>query len=255
MLRWMLCAAGLVLTTACATPVGSFAPGPLSSQNSSYSNGAPVLFSQATRSTIAIGPPSAIVDRSQRVQLLLLVRNTSDHPVTIGPNDVRASTETGEQLHVYTASELEREARSRAAWTQFGAAMQMMSNSMAAANAGYTSTYGTTNGTVSAYTPRGSAYGTYSGTYTGSTYDSGAAARAQMQANQQNAAIADQTRQETEAIMANSQSGAFQVQTIAPGGSYFTPVTLSRLPRGSRAILVEVTVAGELHRVDLVYTQ
>jgi hypothetical protein len=185
---------------------------------------------------------------------MLMIVNTSDHPITIGPENVVASA-AGQPLAVITSEQLEREARRHAFWIQFGAAMQAASNSMAAANAGNRTTTGTYSGTASAYGSGGSAYGTYSGTYTGTQYDAAAAAQARANANAQNAVIADNANARAQQVLGSSQNGALQRQTLAPGQEWFTPVTVDRLPRNPGEVVLTLQVGEDSHEFRWNYAQ
>jgi hypothetical protein len=154
---------------------------------------------------------------------------------------------------VISPEQLQREAQNRANWARFAAAMQMMGNSMQAANAGYSYQSGSYSGTASAYGTGGTAYGTYNGNYSGTTYNSAAAAQAQAQASEANEQIAQDTNAQTSAILQNAQAGALQRQTIAPGGQFVTPVTITQIPSHATGVVLDVTINGDVHEFQWNY--
>jgi hypothetical protein len=232
---------GLALVAAgCATPVGAFAPLPAAEQTSRYAEGRPIITSTGQQTIVVLGPAETAVDPSQRITFMILVANKSDAPIDIGPSNISVTTDTGARLHVFSATELEKEARKRANSIRMAAALGAVSNSINAANAGYSNSYGT----VSGYGPNGS----YAGTYNATTYNSAAASAAQAQANIANQQLLSNANAQAGSVLSHSQSGAMQRETIMPGKSYFTPITIDKIGR-AKALVFDVAAGGDTYHV------
>ncbi len=94
----------------------------MSAGDVAYDKNVPITVSVREHSRAVVQPPAG-ADAAQRPVFMLMIVNTSDHPITIGPENVVASA-GGQPLAVITSEQLEREARRQAFWIRFGAAMQ-----------------------------------------------------------------------------------------------------------------------------------
>lgn len=247
MIRALGCALAVVTLAGCAS-VGTFEAVAVAPQESRYIEGAPTLVSRGGSSVVMLGPNGATVDPSQRLSFLVLIRNTGANAFNVGPESVSVVTDSGKPLTVFTAEQLEREARRQAAMVRFGAALQAASNSMSAASAGYSNSYGSYSGNVSAYGGGAPpAYGTYAGTYTAQTYDAGKAAAATAQANAANAQITANADAQARSIVSGAQVGALQRQTIEPTGQYVSPITVAKMPAGTNELIITIATGGDQH--------
>ena len=252
-MRFLLVGLALVLAS-CATPVATYSPISRVAGDVTYDKNQPITVSNGERSRVIVSAPSGAV-ASERPVFFLLIANNGSEPVTIGVDSVSARTSAGRVLRVISPEQLELEARQQAFRIRLAAALQAAGNSMQAANAGYSSSSGTYSGSASAYGTGGSAYGNYSGTYTGTQYNAAAAAQAQAAANAANAQISQSADQQAGVVLANSQVGALQRQTIFAGQYFTTPVTIERLPRNAGEVILIVEVSGEVHQFRWNYSQ
>lgn len=244
-MRQVIAITCIAILAACATPMASYAPVSRVAGDVVYDKNVPITISALQTSRVIVQPPTGAA-ANERPVFVLLVVNTSDAPITIGPENITATTNE-RPLEIISSEQLEREARREAFWINFGAGLQAAANSMNAANAGYTTTTGSYGGTVNAYSGGQSAYGTYSGTYVGTQYNAAAANQAQLAANAQNSQIFANAQSQANAVLANSQDGALHRQTIMPGGEYMTPVTIERLPRDAGQVNLRVTIGADVH--------
>jgi len=238
----ILMAVGVVaLLSGCASYV-NYSPVAVVGVQSFYSGGSPLQLNESGPIAVGIGPTTAEQESGQRHTFRVYIQNNAAEPITVGPENFAISTDTGKVLAVITPEQLQKEARRRATMIAIGAALQTAGNSMNAANAGYSSGTGSYSGTASAYSSRyGSASGAYSGTYTHSGYDAAAAAQAQASANLQNQATMAVARARMDETLASAKVGAFQRQTILPGASYLSDMTISALPSDAQSVDIRFT--------------
>lgn len=254
-MRVVLGVLAVAFLSSCATPLANYTPMAAPLGAVAYEKNVPVTYSGAAGSLVAVSPPSGS-DATQRPVFWIAVTNTSPTPITIGPENISVRTNDGRLLDVIPPEQLMREAQRSAFMTRLAAGLEAASNSMQAANAGYSNSSGTYSGTASAYGSGGGyAYGRYSGSYVGTQYNAAAAAQAQIAANAQNAQIASEANAQANAVIAGAQDGALQRQTIAPGTQYVTPVTVGRLPGSTTGLVMTVTVGADVHEFQWGYAR
>lgn len=243
-----------IVVAGCTTPIATYAPISSAPEDVAFDNGVPVSVSTRPASRVLISPPMGAV-ADQRPEFHLYIVNNSQAAVTIGPENITARTADGRPLRVIPAEQLQREAKDRADREKFAAALEIIGNSLSAVGAGYSSSTGDYSGDYSSFGSGGSSTGHFSGTYVGSQYDSSAAAKAQADASLANEIIEHNTNAQVSAILAGALSGALLRQTIAPGGQFWTPVTIEALPHNATGIVLTVTVDEETHEFQWNYSR
>lgn len=173
--------------------------------------------------------------------------------MNFGTENIAARSRDDSYVHVYSYAELLDEERSRQAWAAVAAGLAAASNSMQAANAGYSTSYGSYAGNT---------YGTYGGspysaTSYGSgyvtTYDPAKAQAAQALANQQNA-VNLQNMQAINAANEQELQNILKITTLSPGQSHAGTVVVD-LPKNSqdgiKQVTLQVTVGDDEHIFDV----
>lgn len=222
---------------------------PVEGQNVVYESGDPVVVGKSDVGIVAVKGlgqnPSNPQDRRAAFGVTFI--NTSSSPINFGIENIQASDGKGKRLRVYTAEDLEREARAQAIAAAIAVGLNAGAQSFAAAqpsrsyyNGGYA---GTSNYNVS--NRYNQPVGTISGYHSGTTYGTATTY------NPAQAAIANQAIQ---ANMANQMAGiqgnlgsslAFaqeilQTTTVFPGHMVSGFVIAKRAPR----INLTIGVAG-----------
>jgi hypothetical protein len=178
----------------------------------------------------------------------IAVLNTSQEPFSISDRSVSAAS-NGVLLSVMSYADRQKELRRREAWSSIAAGLSAAANNMNASNAGNRTQYGTYTATTNAYAS-GGGYATANtfGTYQGSTYDQGAAQRAQLEANEQNQHIFDRQRAKAEHERLDLEARALKANTVSPGETVVGDVRFS-LPKKAKdqqtSFVFGVEVAGE----------
>jgi hypothetical protein len=150
-------------------------------------------------------------------------------------------------LKVFSYDELVAEEKKRQTWAAVAAALQGVSDSMNAANAGYSHTYGTYSG--SAYSNTGkSAYGY--GSYSSTTYNYAAAQAARNAAEAKSEARFARLDAEGRENLRNLSSTILKKETIFPSAWHggIVKVTLPKVAEQPQEIDLVVDVAGEKHK-------
>jgi hypothetical protein len=250
-----ICCAGL---GACAS-VGTYSSVDLPDTMEVYDAGVPIAVSERSQSAVVMAPDGATQDASDRPIFAIFVQNTGKSAFDIGPESVAARTGDGRALAVIPPSQLEREARRAAAWTEFGTEFAAGFNDARAANAGHeygTATYqGTTTyqGTATAYgtggyaTATGTGTATSRGTATYSGYNAAAGAQARAAADAKNAALRADAAAQIAAFHAEAEYASFHRQSLPPGYEYLSRFTLETLPSNARRLEITVSLGADTH--------
>lgn len=209
------------------------------------------------QNTVAISLESSTIQSGARANFIIGVKNGGDEDIIFSTENVTAKLNDGSHsnedfMKVYSYEELVKEEKTRQAWAAVGAALQGMSESMNAANAGYSNTYGTYSG--SAYSNYGaSAYGY--GSYSSTTYDYGAAQAAQNAANARSEARFSRLAEEGRANLQSLSSKILKKQTIFPNDWHggIVKIQMPQVSETPNSFMVDVTVDNELH--SFVFTQ
>jgi hypothetical protein len=225
------------------------------SQQALTRDGVPALVS-SKRHVVMLRPASAVVQSRGRPTFVVAVYNPGKRPVEFHAAGISAQFNAASgpaSIHVYSYEELVGEVERKQRWAAFGAALQGVSASMAAANAGYTRTTGLYSGnTYGRYT--GSLNGSYSASTTGSfsatTYDSGRAYAAQQYASAQTAANFAAIEAHGRQALDQLQNSILKDNTVLPGEWVGGIVVLDAPAKGgdgTATYRIDVNFAGEVH--------
>lgn len=254
-MRAVLVAVLALSLTGCASPVGTLTPTSVAAGDVRFIQGVPSVRSLGPSSRVFLAPTGATTDPDKRIVFQVFIENRGPAPINVGPENFTAETLAGKPLRIYTAEKLENEARQQALDVKVGAALSAASNSMVAANAGRTYTTGTFSGNSFGTVGGIAVSRSTNGGFTSTTYDTGAAASARFQAASLNREIYSDAQAARQSIMANSQVGAFQRQTLAPWAPYTSLVTFDRLPDRKSGIVVRLLIGEDLHVFTWNYSQ
>lgn len=221
-----------------------------------YRDGRETTISSKTH-TVAIALETPTIQSGVRANFIIAVRNGCGKDIILSTENITARLQDGNfvsdaSMKVYSYEELVREEKKRQAWAAVAVALQGMSESMNAANAGYSNTYGTYSG--STYSNYGaSAYG--HGTYSSTTYDYCATQAAQNAANDRSEARFSQLAAEGRANLQALSSRIMKKQTIFPGEWHggIVKIHMPQIGDTPNSFVVEVDVASELH--SFIFTQ
>jgi hypothetical protein len=221
-----------------------------------YQDGRETIIS-AKMNDVAIALESATIRNGARANFIVAVRNGLNKDIIFSTEDITAKIMTGnsvpgENMKVYSYDDLVREEKKREKWAAIAAALQGMSDSINAANAGYSNTYGTYSGSV--YSNYGSSANVY-GTYSSTTYNYAAAQAAQNAANARSEARFDQIAAEGRANLEALSSRILKKQTIFPGNWYggIVEIQMPKVGGSPNSFVVNVNVGNELH--SFIFTQ
>ena len=237
----------IVVSQGCAT-YGRISGTPLDDQKSVYKDGRKTLVS-VKQSTVAIAPETDTVTSGQRGNFIIAVNNGTNREIVFSTDNVTAYSNTNGQslaLKVFSYDELVAEEKKRQAWATAAAVLQGLTDSMNAANAGYSHTYGTYSG--SAYSSYGTSTYGY-GTYSSTTYNPAAAQAAQNAARANSEARFARLRNEGKANLSSLSSRILKKETIFPGAwhSGIVKVELPNVSDQPQVIKFMVNLGGEIH--------
>jgi len=248
-MRYLLAVLTFMAITGCASTYQLTAV-PNADQNLEYYKGIPSLSSFAENSAVSISPGSTSFE--ERAGFFVTVFNDSPESQVIDTTNIEVVANEG-RLKVFSAAELEKEARSAAAWQAFAVAMSSASNSYANSQAAYSSSYTTanTNSYGNVYTPNGTAtYNSYGyGTATTSTYNPAVTqaleAENRARTNSQMADIKSQLGQS----LANVSNNILQATSVHPGQSFSSKFVVApiKLIKGQSMVTIVVDFAGDVH--------
>lgn len=225
-------------------------------QKEIFRDGRQALYSPKTH-IVTVGLPVDKVQSGTRVDFALVVRNGSDRDVVFSTEDITIATQgkaETENVKVFSHEELVAEEKTRQAWMLAAAAMQGISASVNAANAGYSNTYGTYSGSAYSNTGR-TAYG--QGTYSATTYNPALAAMAQSAAQTESNLRIAQIAEQGRGNLATLASAILKKETIFPGGWHGGLVRVQMPPAQDEPteFLFTVKVGGEPHIFRLIQSK
>lgn len=222
-----------------------FEPLPVDGQKIEYQDGEAFLIATNQGASVMV---SYVARDKKSAWIKVGVYNASPESFNVADTSISV-TAKGLPLDVMTYADRIKEQRRMENWGAVAAGLNAAANNMNASNAGYQQHTGTYSGTTNAYGSNGG-YGTATtrGTYYGSTYDAGAAQRAQLAANEQNQKIFDRQKANADYARQDIESRALKANTLSPGEFVMGDVRFS-LPKRDKQfpaeILVVVDVAGE----------
>ncbi len=153
--------------------------------------------------------------------------NKLDQPVNLGAENFTASV-AGAPAQVYTYAQLEKQAKTAAAWATFAVALSGAASVYAANQNAYT----TTNATMT--TPRGGAYH-----YTASTYDPTAAALGTAATTAATAGGIYAIRKELDATLDRLGGTILQTTTVNPNTAFGGQIIVAK-PKSAAPYMIEV---------------
>lgn len=223
-----------------ARPV-HFVVQPAVNQTSTFNQGQQIVSSEGVATSVQMLVPNPSDD--ERIQIHFVFVNRSGQPLNVGPENVSAT-----QISLIAYDTLMAEQRRREGWRAFGAALEIVGNSLSATQAGRSQS--TFNYGGSAIGNRGQATRFYgSGSVT--TYDPYAAAQAQALARAQNEAVAAQLRfsnaNSRELIDFNLRTTTVGFGQVLPGMFTFEIPRDARRSRVSLPFSVTVQFGSETH--------
>jgi hypothetical protein len=233
----------------CAT-YGKISSIPSEGQKSIFKDGRNTLLS-IKQNTVAIAPKNETVTSGQRGDFVIAVNNGTSQDILFSTENITASVNKNGQLtilKVFSYDELVAEEKRRQTWAAVAAALQGVSDSMNASNAGYSHTYGTYSG--STYTNNGkSAYGY--GSYSSTTYNYAAAQAARNAAQANSEARFARLNTEGRENLRNLSSTILKKETIFPSAWHggIVKIELPKVAEQPQEIYFVVDVAGEKHEL------
>lgn len=208
-----------------------------SEQQSRMNNGIESIDSNLASSSVRIYEIEETFKKRGKLQIYIL--NAGENSLNFGPENVSIETEDGKPVAVVPYETLLKEEQNRQKWRAFAAGLAAASNSINAANSGYS------YGTVNAYGSGGWVSGNYS------TYNPAAASLATNVANQQNQQMFDRLALNNAVAMEALQIN-MRTSTVDPEKDFGGQVSFE-LPKQLRSskkpspIVLKVRVGEEEH--------
>ena len=162
-----------------------------------------------------------------RLNFAVAAFNKRNEPINLGAENFTASV-AGAPAQVYTYAQLEKQAKTAAAWATFAVAL----SGAASAYAANQNAYSTTNATMT--TPRGGAYH-----YTASTYDPTAAALGTAAATAATAGGIYGIRKELDSTLNRLGGTILQTTTVAPNTAFGGQIIVAK-PKSEAPYMIEV---------------
>jgi len=214
-----------------------------------YQDGRETIISSKNH-TVAISLESSIID-SDVANFIVAVKNEAGKDIVFSTENMSAmfydaDSRSKMDLKIFNYEELVYQENEKQKWAKFGAALQGLSESMNAANAGHSYTSGTVFG--SAYTNTGTTiHG--SGFYSSHTYDQGAAAAAQANANARSQERFDRLNAEGKANLDKLSSNILKKQTISPGNWHggIVKIQIPQIKNKTNSLAININIANEIH--------
>lgn len=218
-------------------------------QKSIFKDGRNTLLS-IKQNTVAVAPKDETVTSGQRGDFIIAVNNGTSQDIIFSSADVTAFTNINSQLtmlKVFGYDELVAEEKKRQKRAAFAAALQGVSDSMNATNAGYSNTYGTYSG--SAFSNNGNSAYSY-GSYSSTTYNYAAAQAARNAAQARSEARMARIDAEGRENLRNLSSTILKKETIFPGAWHggIVKVELPKVSEQPQEVDLVVDIAGEKHK-------
>lgn len=244
-----LCAA---LLAACATPY-QLSPVPRQGQEVEYFKGVASVTSFGDASVVALSPSARSFE--DRAGFVLTVVNDGGAPLIIDTPQVEVTSSAG-AIKVFSAAQLEKEAKDAAAWQAFAVAMSSASQSMANSQAAYSSSYTTaqTNTYGNVYSPYGTT--TYNSTGYGSatttTYNPAVTQALEAQNRARTDAQMSAIKAQLQGSIADVQNSVLQATTVYPGQAFTSRLVIGpvKLTKGENLVSVSVQFGDDLHTFD-----
>lgn len=249
-MRFLASILAIAVISACTTTY-NLTPVPADGQELDFYKGIPTVTNYGEKSVVSLSPSSKSFE--ERAGFFISVLNDGAEPEVLDTTNLEI-VDTNGQVKVFSAAELEKEARNAAAWQAFAVAMSSASNSYANSQAAYSSSYTTarTNTYGNVYSPYGTA--TYNssgyGTATTTTYNP---AITQALEAENRARTADQMKSIQSGLQATLNEVSnhiLQATTVYPGQTFGGKVVVSpiRLSKGQTTVQVAVNFAGDTHQ-------
>jgi len=223
--------AALALLTAGCASTYAIAPQASTGQGVRYERGTPTVVSVQPHGVVRVSP--AAKSYQDRVVLNVVAFNNGPDPANLGYENLSVAAADGTPMRLFTVAELEREAKTKAAWAAFAVALAGAANTYAAQQSAYSYGYGH----VSTYGRYGSTFSTYS--YR--TYNPVAANVLTRQAADDTAAGIGQISAALDATIAGLEGHVLQTTTIDVGHIDGGQVVVER-PRMAKDALAGFTV-------------
>lgn len=230
-MKRVLGAAALALLTAGCASTYAIAPQPVAGQGIRYERGTPTVVSVRPHGVVRVSP--AAKSYQDRVVLNVVAFNNGPDPANLGYENLSVTADDGTPMRLYTVAELEREAKTKAAWAAFAVALAGAANTYAAQQSAYSYGYGN----VSTYGTYGHAISTYS--YT--AYNPALANALTQQAMDRTSADIGQISAALDHTVANLEGHVLQTTTIDVGQINGGQVVVAK-PRMAKDALAGFTV-------------
>ncbi len=241
-LFWLLLLPFTFLEFGCAT-YGLITATPIENQKAIFKDGKKSLIS-LKKNIVIVTPLEDKFSSEQRGDFLIEVKNGLRRDFVFSTDNISAKSTDSESsgeipLKIFSYEDLVKEEKDRETWETVSAAVQGVSDSIQAQNAGYSKTYGT-------YTYGTSGYGSYSS----STYNYAEAQAARNQAEADSDARFARIVDEDQTNMHDLSSTVLKKETIFPK-SWYGGIVKIKLPTitetpGKLTITIE---AGDEHHV------
>lgn len=240
------------MLAACATPY-KLSPVPGPGQELEYFKGQASVTSFGQRSVVAVSPSARSFD--ERAGFILTVVNDGDAPQLIDTPQIEVTSNTG-ALKVFSAAQLEKEARDAAAWQAFAVAMSSASQSYANSQAAYSTSYTTaqTNTYGNVYSPYGTT--TYNstgyGTATTTTYNPAITQALEAENRARTDAQMSAIKSQLQGSIADVQNTVLQATTVYPGQAFTSKLVIGpvELVKGENKVTLSVQFGGDTHTFD-----
>ena len=245
-MRWKLGLGEFLTVTvlaACATPKIEYGARSGVGQLSKCLAGSPVIYSVGLRSSVLMGPANAVEHPSQPQDFTIVVANTWDRAFDFGPAQFDITTDAG-TMKLMLSDRMDSVAGKTVATKEFEAGVSVASNQRVT-----NATEGARDSAVHCVAAGRSSSGIENERPDGSARRATSAAAANLgdERTGQRLTAGQQEDDITFDKHTFSDGSSFREQTILPGASLSTGVTMSRLPLGATEIIVKVFIAGEEH--------
>lgn len=206
-------------------------------QKIEYDHGVATTFSTLPHSEVDLHYDDTFVGK--RAEFVIVITNHSSDSVNIGVDNVSAKY-AGETLHVYTADELAKIVKGRAAWAGFAVALAGGMDEALASTPTTSTTYGHVGNTY---------YSTNTTTY-GTDYYAQAAARDRTNAN------LDQLTASRNATLDQISDTSLQMTTVHADQTYMSKFVIDRPKKlDGTPLEIVVTIGDDVHKFDFDVTK
>lgn len=223
-------------------------------QRVTFRDGLELVDSERTH-RVVLAPASGPVANGSRAEFLVTVENRGQEEFVFSAEDMTAGVVGGDEmdgrlLRVFGYAELLIEERDRLHAEKWRAALEYLSDTINASNAGRTYRQDSVSAFGSGTDVDGVHFGSACGTHSQTTYDAGAVEVARDAAEAKLQERTGQLEAEGQANLARLNAAALKKQTIMPGESHggMVQIQLPRVGDEPRVVAIDVTAGGELHR-------